>query len=123
MRVTADVIAEEDVEWSPDGTQVIFQQGYYDPVLYNVPAPPPPTEAAALAVGTPVRVGAGGSPSWQPLAGTPTCTITGTSGNDTLKGTSGADVICGLGGNDTLQGNDLCDNVGDVSPATSCTIR
>jgi len=154
VRVTADVIAEEDVEWSPDGTQVIFQQGFYEPVLFTVAAPPPPVdEAAVLAIGTPVRVGAGGSPSWQPVAGTPTCTITGTSGNDTLKGTSGVDVICGLGGNDTLQGgagadtliggkgndrlaggrgadrlsggagNDVCDNIGDVSPATSCTVR
>ena len=34
----------------------------------------------------------------------PTCTITGTSGNDVLTGTNGNDVICGLGGNDTING-------------------
>ncbi|MEV8636053.1 hypothetical protein AB0395_30800 [Streptosporangium sp. NPDC051023] len=34
----------------------------------------------------------------------PTCTITGTSGDDTLNGTNGDDVICGLGGNDTING-------------------
>lgn len=40
----------------------------------------------------------------------PSCTITGTSGDDSLQGTRGADVICGLGGNDALvggAGNDL----------------
>ena len=34
----------------------------------------------------------------------PTCTISGTSGNDILVGTPGSDVICGLGGNDTIYG-------------------
>ena len=37
-------------------------------------------------------------------ASRPTCTITGTSGNDVLTGTNGNDVICGLGGNDTING-------------------
>jgi Ca2+-binding RTX toxin-like protein len=35
---------------------------------------------------------------------TPSCTITGTTGNDTLKGTSGNDVICGFDGNDVIKG-------------------
>lgn len=34
----------------------------------------------------------------------PSCTVTGTEGNDVLTGTSGDDVICGLGGNDHLNG-------------------
>jgi hypothetical protein len=38
-------------------------------------------------------------------ASSPTCTITGTPGNDTLRGTTRSDVICGLGGNDVLIGN------------------
>ncbi|MEE9414414.1 MAG: HYR domain-containing protein, partial [Acidimicrobiales bacterium] len=40
----------------------------------------------------------------------PTCTITGTPGNDRLFGTRGDDVICGLGGNDRIfgrGGNDI----------------
>jgi Ca2+-binding RTX toxin-like protein len=36
----------------------------------------------------------------------PTCTITGTDGNDTLTGTSGNDVMCGLAGNDMISGMD-----------------
>ncbi len=154
VRVTEDVTAEEDVEWSPDGTQIIFQQGYYEPVLYTVPAPPTPgVTAAVLAAAVPVRVGTGGSPSWQPIAGTPTCTVIGTRGNDVLKGTAGADILCGLGGNDTLQGgpgadvlvggngadrlaggrgpdeiyggagDDLCDAIEDVVVGRSCTVR
>jgi CSLREA domain-containing protein len=34
----------------------------------------------------------------------PSCTITGTSGNNVLEGTPGPDVICGFEGNDTLTG-------------------
>jgi hypothetical protein len=34
----------------------------------------------------------------------PTCTQTGTPGDDQLVGTPGADVICGLGGNDGIEG-------------------
>ena len=34
----------------------------------------------------------------------PSCSITGTVGNDVLTGTSGADVICGLGGDDIIKG-------------------
>jgi hypothetical protein len=40
----------------------------------------------------------------------PTCTLTGTEGDDVLSGTGGPDVICGLGGNDRINGrggNDL----------------
>jgi hypothetical protein len=36
--------------------------------------------------------------------GGPTCTLTGTEGDDVLSGTGGADVICGLGGNDRING-------------------
>jgi lysophospholipase L1-like esterase len=40
----------------------------------------------------------------------PSCTITGTPGNDVLLGTPGPDVICGLDGDDTIsggEGNDI----------------
>jgi hypothetical protein len=40
-------------------------------------------------------------PYWQPV---PTCTRTGTTGNDKITGTAGKDVLCGLGGNDILLG-------------------
>ncbi len=42
----------------------------------------------------------------------PSCTITGTAGDDVLIGTGGNDVICGLGGNDIIKpggGNDTVD--------------
>lgn len=154
VRVTTDNVTEEDVEWSPDGTQMIFQQGYYEPILYTVPAPPTPgVLATAAAAAVPVRVGTGGSPSWQPVPGTPTCTVVGTRGNDVLTGTTGNDVLCGLGGNDVLKGgpgidllvggngtdrlvggrgpdelyggagNDSCDALEDVVAARSCTVR
>jgi Tol biopolymer transport system component len=43
------------------------------------------------------------SPDWQPAS--PTCDITGTSGNDTaLTGTTADETICGLGGNDVING-------------------
>jgi Ca2+-binding RTX toxin-like protein len=43
------------------------------------------------------------SPDWQPAS--PTCDITGTSGNDTaLSGTTADETICGLGGNDIING-------------------
>lgn len=153
VRVTEDNIAEEDVEWSPDGTQIIFQQGFYEPILYTVPAPPTVgVLAATLAIADPMLFGSGGSPSWQPLPGTPTCTVIGTRGNDTLRGTNGADVLCGLGGDDVLQGgpgadllvggggndrlaggrgpdqlyggvgDDKCDSVEDVVATRSCTV-
>src|SRR2546423_6319473 len=34
----------------------------------------------------------------------PTCTISGTDGDDVLVGTPGPDVICALGGNDLISG-------------------
>ncbi|MGH2973608.1 MAG: calcium-binding protein [Solirubrobacterales bacterium] len=37
-------------------------------------------------------------------ADVPTCTKTGTAGDNVLTGTPGPDVLCGLGGNDTLNG-------------------
>jgi len=40
-------------------------------------------------------------PDWQPV---PTCTRTGTAGNDKLTGTAGKDVLCGLGDNDIILG-------------------
>jgi hypothetical protein len=40
-------------------------------------------------------------PDWQPV---PTCTRTGTTGNDKITGTEGKDVLCGLGYNDILLG-------------------
>ena len=49
----------------------------------------------------------------------PSCTITGTAGDDTLNGTSGADVICGLGGNDLIYGGGGNDEIyGDAGNDT-----
>jgi hypothetical protein len=42
------------------------------------------------------------SPLFNLGEGGPTCTITGTAGDDVLAGTGGPDVICGLGGNDRI---------------------
>ncbi|MEU3460400.1 hypothetical protein ABZ721_10635 [Streptomyces sp. NPDC006733] len=41
----------------------------------------------------------------------PTCTITGTAGNDTINGTNGDDATCGLGGDDTINGGNGNDTI------------
>ena len=105
---TTDPVVEYDPTFSPDGLQILYQINYYNPEIWVVDAPPPPGDGALLgaAAADPVKVGAGSSPSWQRLAAGPTCTITGTDGDDVLTGTPRRDVICGLGGDDTIAGLD-----------------
>ncbi len=103
VAATSDGIEKYEPEFSPDGTQILYQMNYYDPEIWVVDAPPPPGKSAGSA-GDAHMVAAGGSPSWQPVIGVPACTISGTAKADVLRGTSGPDVICGRGGNDRLKG-------------------
>jgi Ca2+-binding RTX toxin-like protein len=105
VAATTDPEVEYDPTFSPDGLQILYQINYYNPEIWVVDAPPPPggTPGAETVVDDPVRVGSGGSPSWQRRSGI-ACTIMGTAGNDVLTGSAGIDVICGLGGDDTIRG-------------------
>lgn len=107
IQVTTDPVVEFDPEFSPDGAQLLYQINYYNPEIWVVDTPPvaPPAGRELAAASTPVQVGEGGSPSWQPITTTEgECTISGTPGDDVLVGTPGNDVICGLGGDDLLDG-------------------
>lgn len=102
VAATTDSQEKYEPEFSPDGSQILYQINYYNPEIWVVDAPAPPGKRD---VGTAEahRIASGGSPSWQ-RQGTPACTITGTARADVLVGTSGSDVICGRGGDDTLKG-------------------
>lgn len=115
-----DGVEDLDPAWSPDGTQILYQVNYYEPEIWVVEAPPPPQGGVSEGLGAapsdanaaappaggrnkPVKIGAGGSPSWQPVISSERCTVLGTAKDDVLVGTDGPDVICGLGGNDVLR--------------------
>lgn len=82
------------VAWAPDGTQFLFVR---EGATWRANR-----DGSGL-----LRLVAGRSAAWQPLAPAPTgCTLWGTPSADILVGTRGDDVICGAGGNDTLIGLD-----------------
>lgn len=114
VQATTDDDMAFDPEFSPDDTEILYQVDYYNPEIWVVDAPPPPPPGESAGAGTDpaaervdgkkrVKVGVGGSPSWQPMTGEERCTIVGTPGDDILVGTDGRDVICGFGGEDLLE--------------------
>ena len=84
--------------FSPDGARIVFQSDRDSnwPELYTMSAANG-SGMTRLTTNTTFDE----NPDWQPI---PTCTKSGTSGNDRLVGSAGKDVICGLGGNDTING-------------------
>jgi len=75
VQATVDTEVEFDPEFSPDGLQILYQRNYYNPEIWVIDAPATPVAAAgARTAGTPVQVGSGGGPSWQPLGGEPPAT-------------------------------------------------
>ena len=108
VAATTDGAEKYEPDFSPDGTQILYQMDYYNPEIWVVDAPAPPGEGRAVA-SKPHRVASGGSPSWQPVVRAPACTIKGTPKDDVLTGTRHADVICGRGGNDIIKGLDGAD--------------
>lgn len=98
--LTPNPSEDTDPAWSPDGNKIVYQGTTSTATDRNIyvmnsdgssPAPVNTNTAHDI------------SPDWQPAS--PTCDITGTSGNDTaLTGTTADETICGLGGNDVING-------------------
>jgi Tol biopolymer transport system component len=67
VAATTDGAEKYAPDFSPDGTQILYQMNYYHPEIWMVDAPPPPAAKRALASGAGHLVASGGSPSWQPV--------------------------------------------------------
>jgi Ca2+-binding RTX toxin-like protein len=93
--LTGNTAPDSGAAWSPDGSKIAFERTSEIWVM------------STLSDDNAVRLtnnrGIDEYPDWQPV---PTCTRTGTTGNDKITGTAGKDVLCGLGGNDILLGGD-----------------
>jgi hypothetical protein len=101
--VTSDLDARDDVALAPTGERAVV----------SWPDFPSPGRTgisiwdADLTSSTDSLHGTGGFDipgtvtgiDWQP-----TCSITGTPGDDELRGTPGSDLVCGLGGDDVIRG-------------------
>lgn len=77
-------------------------------VAVNGDTEPEPNETFSVTLGTPTNATIADGQAQGTIVdddAMPTCTITGTEGNDVLQGTPGDDIICGLGGNDSLIGS------------------
>jgi Ca2+-binding RTX toxin-like protein len=101
--LTSDAVEQEGPSFSPDGSQMVFDQdlGTGTDNLAVMPA-------AGGAI-TPLSTSPDQTldPDWGPIpvnCGGKRLTLVGTDGPDTLVGTTGRDVISGLGGADFLKG-------------------
>jgi Tol biopolymer transport system component len=88
VRVTDILPDKAAVDWSPDGTSIVFGAGH---VLVGSAAGGEPVDR------TPTLPGWSTDVTWQPL-----CTARGTSRAERMSGSPGHDVVCGLAGDDRL---------------------
>jgi Tol biopolymer transport system component len=110
-RLTTDAFEQDTAAYSPNGSEIIFDQDPHNGTdldhLARMPALGGP-----LTDFTPITDDAL-DPDWQPIpvkCGGRLSTLVGTEGKDMLVGTTGRDVISGLGGKDTIKtlaGNDI----------------
>ena len=97
-RLTDNTARDEAPAWSPEGSHIAFMSDRRDS---NLEIWVMSTLSDDNAVRLTNNRGIDEYPDWQPV---PTCTKTGTAGNDKITGTAGKDVLCGGSGNDSLKG-------------------
>jgi Tol biopolymer transport system component len=66
VAATTDGAEKYEPDFSPDGSQILYQMNYYHPEIWIVDAPLPPGKRAGTAAAG-HQIASGGSPSWQPV--------------------------------------------------------